>query len=231
MGQELKGNIRVFCRIRPLLGVEVEKYGNQINHLIVQDDKSLEINEPAKSPTTGNRNKAEKYNFDFDHVFNPNAGQEDVFEEVSQLVQSAIDGYNVCIFAYGQTGSGKTFTMEGDETGEHVGIIPRTIQKIFEETNGLVDKGWKYKMEASFLEIYNEEIRDLLATEKGLKYDIKKLNAKSNDIYVTNLKIEDVTNGSENIKVLLKRAQKKIVQSQPQIVMKDLHARIQYLCL
>ena len=59
-----------------------------------------------------------------------------------------------------------------------------------------------------FLEIYNEEIRDLLATEKGLKYDIKKLNAKSNDIYVTNLKIEDVTNGSENIKVLLKRAQK-----------------------
>jgi len=206
--QELKGNIRVFCRIRPLLGVEVEKYGNQINHLIVQDDKSLEINEPAKSPTTGNRNKTEKYNFDFDHVFNPNAGQEDVFEEVSQLVQSAIDGYNVCIFAYGQTGSGKTFTMEGDETGEHVGIIPRTIQKIFEETNGLVDKGWKYKMEASFLEIYNEEIRDLLATEKGLKYDIKKLNAKSNDIYVTNLKIEDVTNGSENIKVLLKRAQK-----------------------
>ena len=59
-----------------------------------------------------------------------------------------------------------------------------------------------------FSEIYNEEIRDLLATEKGLKYDIKKLNAKSNDIYVTNLKIEDVTNGSENIKVLLKRAQK-----------------------
>ena len=58
------------------------------------------------------------------------------------------------------------------------------------------------------LEIYNEEIRDLLATEKGLKYDIKKLNAKSNDIYVTNLKIEDVTYGSENIKVLLKRAQK-----------------------
>ena len=59
-----------------------------------------------------------------------------------------------------------------------------------------------------FTEIYNEEIRDLLATEKGLKYDIKRVNAKSNEIYVSNLKIEDVSDGSENIKVLLKRAQK-----------------------
>ena len=58
-----------------------------------------------------------------------------------------------------------------------------------------------------FTEIYNEEIRDLLATEKGLKYDIKRVNAKSNEIYVSNLKIEDVSDGSENIKVLLKRAQ------------------------
>merc|ERR1712223_2221695 len=204
--QELKGNIRVFCRIRPLLPAETEKHGSRINHILVnQDDKSLEITKPVDSPQS---NKKETFNFDFDHVFNHQAGQDSVFEEVSQLVQSAIDGYNVCIFAYGQTGSGKTFTMEGDETGKHVGIIPRTIEKIFQETSSLVEKGWKYKMEASFLEIYNEEIRDLLATEKGLKYDIKKANAKTNDIYVTNLKIEDVTNGSENIKVLLKRAQK-----------------------
>jgi len=206
--QELKGNIRVFCRIRPLLGAEIEKHGGQFNHIIVQDDKSLEISKPVESPTGTGNNKIEKYDFDFDHVFNHKAGQDTVFDEVSQLIQSAIDGYNVCIFAYGQTGSGKTFTMEGDETGKHVGIIPRTIEKIFQETSGLTDKGWKYKMEASFLEIYNEEIRDLLATEKGLKYDIKRVNAKSNEIYVSNLKIEDVSDGSENIKVLLKRAQK-----------------------
>ena len=111
----------------------------------------MEITKPLESPTGTGSNKIEKYDFDFDHVFNQQARQETVFEEVSQLVQSAIDGYNVCIFAYGQTGSGKTFTMEGDETGQHVGIIPRTIEKIFEETNGLIDKGWKYKMEASFL--------------------------------------------------------------------------------
>ena len=74
-----------------------------------------------------------------------------IYSEINWPLQSAIDGYNVCIFAYGQTGSGKTFTMEGDETGEHVGIIPRTIEKIFQETSALTDKGWKYKMEASFL--------------------------------------------------------------------------------
>merc|ERR1712141_283908 len=172
------------------------------------DEKSLEIFKPVESPNSSNGNKTDQhFNFDFDHVFGHKTTQDDVFDEVSQLVQSAIDGYNVCIFAYGQTGSGKTYTMEGDETGEHVGIIPRTIQKIFEETHSLSEKGWKYKLEASFLEIYNEEIRDLLATEKGLKCDIKKVDTKSNEIYVTNLKVEDVTNG-EKIGHLLKRAKK-----------------------
>ena len=71
----------------------------------------MEITKPLESPTGTGSNKIEKYDFDFDHVFNQQARQETVFEEVSQLVQSAIDGYNVCIFAYGQTGSGKTFTM------------------------------------------------------------------------------------------------------------------------
>merc|ERR1712156_668004 len=207
--QELKGNIRVFCRIRPLIGQEIEKNDGEIKHITVGSDKSLDIYKPQDSPNSSGGTKSDQhFNFDFDRVFGHQSTQEEEFDEVSQLVQSAIDGYNVCIFAYGQPGSGKTYTMEGDETGEHLGIIPKTITKIFEETSSLVEKGWKYKMEASFLEIYNEEIRDLLATEKGLKYDIKKANAKTNDIYVTNLKIEDVTDGSENIKILLKRAQK-----------------------
>lgn len=83
----------------------------------------------------------------------------------------------------------------------------RTIRKIFHETKDLEEKGWKYRLDASFLEIYNEDIRDLLATEKGLKYDIKKVDTKTNEIYVTNVKTEDVTNG-DNINSLLKRAKK-----------------------
>jgi len=213
--QELKGNIRVFCRVRPLLGDQETRGGDlqRPRHLTFSGDKALEITRAADSPngaSTSVSGKAETFQFDFDHVFDMGASQGQVFEEVSQLVQSAIDGYNVCIFAYGQTGSGKTFTMEGGEEAGQQGIIPRTIAQIFESTRDLVDKGWSYKMEASFVEIYNEEIRDLLATEKGLKYDIKRIDPKSTEIYVTNLKVEDVTSdvGGDLIERLLRRAKK-----------------------
>lgn len=59
-------------------------------------------------------NNVKEYKFNFEQIFDQSAKQQDIFSELSQLVQSALDGYNVCIFAYGQTGSGKTFTMEGN---------------------------------------------------------------------------------------------------------------------
>ena len=96
---------------------------------------------------------------EFDHVFRPGAGQA-VFAKLSQLVQSAFDGYNVCIFIYD-----KTFTLEGGEDEEAdealAGMIPMTIQKIFLVQLKLKAKSWVYKLQASFLEVYNEEIRDL----------------------------------------------------------------------
>ena len=153
-----------------------------------------------------------------------------VFEEISQLVQSAMDGYNVCVFAYGQTGSGKTFTMEGglafEEDETELGMIPRTLKKIFEEQIKLREKGWEYKLQvrdcfyvyrfvkmnfqASFLEIYNEEIKCLLTNDPGnTKYEIKMIKSDDNDkeLHVTNLKVEDVT-GQAQIASMIKRARK-----------------------
>ncbi|XP_055521118.1 carboxy-terminal kinesin 2-like [Leucoraja erinacea] len=108
------------------------------------------------------------------------------------MARSALDGYNVCIFAYGQTGSGKTYTMEGPDelTCDTKGMIPRAVDQIFATARRLETMGWLYKFTASFLEIYNENIRDLLVTkaQKAVVYEIKQRSNKSEELYVTNLK-------------------------------------------
>jgi kinesin family protein C1 len=195
--------------------------GTAIKHIEFDDDddKSLALTRQPDSPNEstvagGLKSKAAKYDFQFDKVFSPAATQDKVFEEISQLVQSAIDGYNVCVFAYGQTGSGKTFTMEGgDEEGQE-GMIPKTIEQIFMETRRLSEEGWTYALQASFLEIYNEEIRDLLATEKNLKYDIKmtKDTGKDGSVAVPNLKVKPVETPGK-IRVIIKDLGDIIMQS------------------
>jgi len=189
MVQELKGNIRVFCRVRPLLGEEAAN-GKKITHIVIGSEKCLELVKKEDCPVANiaqGLNKNMKYEFEFDRVFGPGTSQAKVFEELSQLVQSALDGYNVCVFAYGQTGSGKTFTMEGGQAEQQEGMIPKTIKQIFAETQRL------------------EDIRDLLATEKNLKYDIKMADSKGVHVYVSNLKVEEVTCEDEIVQ-LLKRA-------------------------
>jgi len=68
-----------------------------------------------------------KHKFKFDRVFAPHESQKEIFDEVREVVKSALDGYKVCIFAYGQTGAGKTFTMEGGFTPEDMGLVPRSV--------------------------------------------------------------------------------------------------------
>uniref|UniRef100_A0A5B6YNT3 Putative kinesin-1-like n=1 Tax=Davidia involucrata TaxID=16924 RepID=A0A5B6YNT3_DAVIN len=138
---ELKGNIRVFCRVRPLLpedgaGTEraVISYPTSMESL----GRGIDLIQSA----------GQKYPFTFDQVFTHEASQQDVFIEISQLVQSALDGYKVCIFAYGQTGSGKTYTMMGrPEAPEQKGLIPRSLEQIFQTSQSLSAQGWKYKMQ------------------------------------------------------------------------------------
>jgi kinesin family protein C1 len=96
-----------------------------------------------------------------DHVFPPSSTQEQVFSEVQDLVESALDGNQVCIMAYGQTGSGKTFTMEGTE--EHPGLIPRAAKQIFDEiSSSRAEDGWTFRVKVSAIEIYNNKIYDQL---------------------------------------------------------------------
>eukprot|EP01050_Picozoa_sp_SAG11_P016158 SAG11_NODE_2172_length_3721_cov_2.345941_1_plen_360_part_10 len=149
-----------------------------------------------------------KHNFAFDKVFAGHCGQTEVFSEVSRLVQSAIDGYKVCIFAYGQTGSGKTYTMQGATTPESRGIIPRSLEMIVSETQRLADQGWKYTLHASFLEIYNETIRDLLAEPGHTGGELAVKHTASGRTIVTNSVEIEVSADADDIRRLMNKAQR-----------------------
>nr|QDD67327.1 kinesin protein KIFC1 [Larimichthys polyactis] len=189
--QELKGNIRVFCRVRPLVDGGLSKH----IQLPTSDIKTITLAKTEESHTGKTADTQKNYNFNFDRVFGPGASQQEVFEEISLLVQSALDGYNVCCFAYGQTGSGKTYTMEGDEFDKTRGVIPRAVQQIFRAAEKLATQGWEFTFTASFVEIYNETLRDLLYTGKASKrpeHEIRK--STNNEVTITNLTYEKVSN-------------------------------------
>ncbi|NWR92522.1 KIF25 protein, partial [Furnarius figulus] len=185
---ELRGNIRVHCRIRPLL-----PFDDAVGHSISQDrqrnfsekvayaadDETVLVK--CSRPGHASINKT----FQFERVYNDSESQDAVFADVAPLLTSLLDGYNVCIMAYGQTGSGKTYTMLGPqlegncafsiEDESELGIIPRATQEVFrlisEKPPG------SYWVEVSVVEVYNNEIFDLLAKDSygkvfGVKRDV-----------------------------------------------------------
>ncbi|KAH7726405.1 Protein KLP-3 a [Aphelenchoides avenae] len=148
---EIRGNIRVFCRIRPS--------STATENASLQQD-TLDNDSIAVQLDSGSRR------YLFDKVFSESATQLDIYAEVSPLIRSCLDGKNVSMFAYGHTGSGKTYTMDGPENNP--GIGQRALIEIFrtlDESSEHLD----YEIHVSMIEIYNEKIRDLLgndATEK-----------------------------------------------------------------
>lgn len=194
--QELKGNIRVFCRMRPFLPRELKAGDTESSHV------SFDENDPTKIVVNDTNSNTPAVPFKFDLVFGQDATQSVIFEELSQLVQSALDGYSVCVFAYGQTGSGKTYTMEGpdDYDEDTLGMIPRSVRQIFATASKMREKGWTYEFKASMLEIYNETINDLLyegKPENALKHEIKLVKEGSKEVHVTNLIKKEVEDPSD----------------------------------
>ncbi|RHY32140.1 hypothetical protein DYB32_002820 [Aphanomyces invadans] len=160
--QELRGNVRVFARTRPFLPSD----GDATQSALACDGDLQRV--------TLKREK-EAHAFTFDRVFAPAVGQDAVFEEVSEFVQSAIDGYQVCLFS---------------GNGHMRGIIPRSIEKIIAEATKSADQGWRYDMHASFLEIYNETVRDLLADKADVD---KKLVLKMDPKSSNGVTVQDLT--------------------------------------
>lgn len=117
--QDLKGNIRVFCRVRPSKHSEGDRMPCLLNF---SDETTFDIRRSRESVSITGKPTDLKVQFTFDRIFPPDSTQSEVFEDLAQLVQSALDGFHICVLAYGQTGSGKTFTMLGDSPKERQGI-------------------------------------------------------------------------------------------------------------
>ncbi|XP_046840103.1 kinesin-like protein KIFC3 isoform X2 [Xenia sp. Carnegie-2017] len=157
---DLKGNIRVYCRVRPFIAEDRVGASSQTSTISFDqsDDGVLLVS-----------NKGSEKKFEMEKVFQPRSTQEEVYAEVQDLVVSCLDGYNICIFAYGQTGSGKTFTMEGPS--HNPGINQRALAHLF-HTVSERSRDWTYCITVNVLEIYNETIRDLLS-ENSQKLEMK----------------------------------------------------------
>lgn len=152
--QDLKGSIRVYLRCRPPSSREIAESGTEANCVSFPGDGEVKVtNEKSREKT-----------WEFDEVFNHESTQEAIYEEVSGLVTSVLDGYNVCIFAYGQTGSGKTYTMGGPV--ENRGVNTRALQDLFAIAQERTEE-FNTTITVSMLEVYNEDIRDLLKADDG----------------------------------------------------------------
>ncbi|KAL3882040.1 hypothetical protein ACJMK2_028420 [Sinanodonta woodiana] len=175
---ELRGNIRVHCRIRPLMEFDC---GSDDTVTFGRPGTKSEVvvhyvDEENICVRTTKHNKV----FEYERVYSPSEGQDQVFDEVQPMLTSLLDGYNICIMAYGQTGSGKTHTMLGSHKNEDYnlttdphpeeGVIPRATRELFRLISEKPPDS--YTLEVSVVEIYNNDIRDLLSNDSSAKHDV-----------------------------------------------------------
>ncbi|XP_039011441.1 LOW QUALITY PROTEIN: kinesin-like protein KIN-14P [Hibiscus syriacus] len=192
--QDLKGNIRVFCRIRPFIPGQS---GNKTIVDSIGDSGQLVISNPSKPGKEGNKT------FKFNKVFGPTATQAEVFSDIQPFIQSVVDGFNVCIFAYGQTGSGKTYTMTGpnNATEEEWGVNYRALNNLFKISQNRRTT-IEYEVGVQMIEIYNDQVRDLLAAKgSGKKVGVTNIS-QPNGLAVPDASMHTVLSTSDVIDII-----------------------------
>ncbi|XP_003389225.1 PREDICTED: kinesin-like protein KIN-14P [Amphimedon queenslandica] len=178
--QELRGNIRVFCRCRH-------------DERSTSDSLSFE-GEDTVSVTTAN---GKKRKYEFEKVYSPKTTQDMVFEDTRPIITSCADGYNVCIIAYGQTGAGKTYTMMGPR--DNPGVNVRSIKELF---NIMKEKDkTDFEMKVSMVEVYNESIYDLLKSPNEVQEKLQ-IHKKGKELHVPGLTEIEVCSTDDVIKVM-----------------------------
>lgn len=183
--------MRVALRCRPLVQKEVNEGCKTCLTFVPGEPQVIVGNEKS---------------FTYDYVFDPAAEQEEVYNTaVSPLIQGLFKGYNATVLAYGQTGSGKTFSMGGAYTHDQeneptVGVIPRVVRALFREIEKRPD--WEFLLKISYLEIYNEEILDLLYSPRDKAAPISIREDPKEGIKICGLTERDVLTDMDTINCL-----------------------------
>ncbi|KAK1426096.1 hypothetical protein QVD17_14764 [Tagetes erecta] len=199
-------NVQVVLRCRPPSDDDVRE---KIPTAVTCNEDKQEV-----VVTQNMGNKQSDKTFCFDKVFGPGSKQKDFYDQVvSPIVKEALEGYNWTIFAYGQTGTGKTYTMEGEggktkngEFHEDVGVIPRAVEQLF---NTLEAQNADYSMKVTYIELYNEEITDLLAPDEKSKKPISLMEDGKGAVFMRGLEEELVSSADEIYQILEKGSVRK----------------------
>ncbi|KAF8559592.1 kinesin heavy chain [Imleria badia] len=198
-------NIKVVCRFRPPNALELREGGE----IVVSFNDNLQTVMMRNSQAVSG---PEKDGFTLDRVFPMGSKQHEVFDYgVKDIVKDVLDGYNGTVFAYGQTGSGKTFTMMGADidSEELKGIIPRITEQIFQSIVES-DAHLEYMVKVSYMEIYLERIRDLLAPQND---NLQVHEEKSRGVYVKNLSDYYVSSAREVYEIMRQGGAARVVTS------------------
>ncbi|KAM6204969.1 stAR-related lipid transfer protein 9 [Sarcoramphus papa] len=209
-------NVKVAVRVRPLSKRESAEGGRVI---VEVDDKVAKVRnikvDSRLDSTWDSREKTVAFSFDYcywsvDPEDPKYASQEMVFQDLGTSVLSgAFKGYNICLFAYGQTGSGKTYTMMG--TPASIGLTPRICEGLFSRKDDYSDQTASCRVKVSFLEIYNERVRDLLKqSDRKKPYTLRVREHPETGPYVQGLTQHLVTDYKQVVELLEEGIAKRI---------------------
>ncbi|KAG0349143.1 hypothetical protein BG004_001567 [Podila humilis] len=183
-------NVTVTVRIRPFSHSELKVAGGVTQVWEVNDESNIAYNDDYAVNT-----RKAAVDYAYDHALTGSDNELIYNSSVKNLVQSAMEGYNGTVFAYGQTSSGKTYTMSGTET--QPGITPRAVEDVFKYIRENSER--EFLLRVSYMEIYNESIRDLLSPEA---IDLRIHEDKRRGVYVSPLKEEIVTTPIQVMRII-----------------------------
>lgn len=190
MNDDLNGDIKVYCRFRPLSEKELQ-ISKTICVDILSSEKSISISQYHTSPLQ----------FTLDHIFSPSVSQEEIYKISSKsIIDSVLEGYNGTVLAYGQTSSGKTYTMTGISDNENMGIIPRMIETVFDYISS-ADEHLEFTVKVGYCEIYMEKVKDLLDPRRN---NLKIHEDKLKGVYIADL-TEIYTNSEADVHDLMRK--------------------------